>query len=178
MADHRPTVVLTCGPSGSGKTTYARALERQGYVRLSLDVEVRRRFGRYGVDIPVERYAEYNAAVEPELRRRLVELVRAGRDVVVDLAFWRRADREEYKALVEAAGGRWRLVYFTIDPELLHRRTAARRARGDADAFPVTPELLDQFIATFEVPEGEGEEVIDPAAPPPPPAAPAGRSAG
>jgi predicted kinase len=43
-------VVLMCGIAGSGKTTYAQRLERDGYVRLSIDEEVWRRFGRYGLD--------------------------------------------------------------------------------------------------------------------------------
>lgn len=162
MDGQRPTVVMTCGPSGSGKTTFAMRLVAQGYVRLSFDEEVRRRFGRYGTDVPVERYQVLNDLVEPALRDRLVELVGQGRNVVLDVAFWRRADRDAYKALIEAAGGRWRLVYFAIDPDVLHRRVDERRARQDADAFPVTPELLERFIATFEVPRGEGEEVVSP----------------
>ncbi|WP_127125315.1 ATP-binding protein [Georgenia sp. SYP-B2076] len=157
-----PTVVMTCGPSGSGKTTFAMRLVAEGYVRLSFDEEVRRRFGRYGTDVPVERYQELNDLVEPTLKEHLATLVGQGRNVVLDLAFWRRADRDEYKALIETAGGRWRLVYFAIDPGVLHRRVAERRSRGDADAFPVTSELLDRFIATFEVPRGEGEEVVGP----------------
>lgn len=163
--DTRPVAVLTCGPAGAGKTTYAQGLERQGYVRLSHDVEVRRRFGRYGHDIPFERFEEYNDAVRPLVKRRLTELLRQGRDVVVDLSFWRRADRDEYKAIVEAAGGRWRLVYLDVPPEELRRRLRARRSRDDADAFPVPDELLERFLAGFEVPSGEGEEVVRPAAP-------------
>lgn len=33
-------VVLMCGPAGSGKSTYARRLEAQGMVRLSIDHEL------------------------------------------------------------------------------------------------------------------------------------------
>jgi len=163
--DARPVAVLTCGPAGAGKTTFALELERQGYVRLSHDVEVRLRFGRYGTDIPFERFEEYNDAVRPLVKERLAELLRQGRDVVVDLSFWRRADRDTYKAIVESAGGRWRLVYFDVPPAELRRRLHARRARDDADAFPVSEELLDCFLAGFEVPRGEGEEVVRPAAP-------------
>lgn len=152
------TVVLTCGSSGSGKTTFARQLEGRGFVRLGLDRLVREHFGVYGRDVAVERYQELNDAVEPELRHRLVELVTAGRDVVVDKSFWSRAERDAYKDLVTAAGGRWRLVHLDVPAAELRRRVQARRLRGDADAFPATDEILDHFHETFETPRGEGEE--------------------
>jgi predicted kinase len=74
-----PVVYLLCGLTGSGKTTYARRLEAAGAVRLS---------------------------VVEELPRRLVELVESGHDVVLDYGLWRRSDRDAYKRLVEAHGGR------------------------------------------------------------------------
>lgn len=157
-----PTVVLTCGPSGSGKTTYARQLVAQGYVRLAIDEFVYERFGNYGTDVAVEDYQQLNDVVEPALKQRLTELITQGRDVVVDMAMWSQADRQAYKELITRAGGRWRLVYFNVPAAELRRRVALRRSRGDADAFPVTDDLLDFFIATFEVPDGEGEEVVHP----------------
>ena len=35
----RPRVVMMCGPGGAGKTTYAKRLEREGWTRLSFEVE-------------------------------------------------------------------------------------------------------------------------------------------
>jgi len=99
-----------CGLAGAGKTTYAKRLEARGYVRLSVDEEIWRRFGRYGVDYEPERYAGHTEAARESLRERLVALIAEGRDVVIDSAFWQRARRDEYKALIERAGARWRLV--------------------------------------------------------------------
>jgi adenylylsulfate kinase-like enzyme len=42
----RPEVVLMCGVDGAGKTTYAKRLEVGEHVRLSIDEEIWRRFGR------------------------------------------------------------------------------------------------------------------------------------
>jgi predicted kinase len=155
------TVVLMCGMAGSGKTTYAQALERNGYVRLSIDEEIWRRFGRYGVDYAAASYPAHSAAADRTLRDRLEELVRAGRDVVVDNSFWCRATRDEYKRLVEDAGGRWRLVYLEADPDLLRRRLGARSERFDANAaFPITADILAGYLSDFEAPHGEGEEVV------------------
>ena len=154
-------VVLMCGIAGSGKTTYAQWLERDGYVRLSIDEEVWRRFGRYGLDYQPAAYQAHAQEAEDHLRRRLLTLIAAGRDVVVDFAFWRRSDRDRYKRLIEAAGGTWTLIYLEAEPDELRRRLDLRTRRYDANAaFPITPELLDTYLAAFEAPTHEGEHVI------------------
>lgn len=155
------TVVLLCGIAGSGKTTYARDLEQAGYVRLSIDEDVWKRFGRYGVDYSPEEYEQHSETVEKELRDRLVRLIYSGRDVVVDCSFWRQRTRQEYKRLVEGAGARWRLVYLKTHPEVLRERLHARRHRFDANAaFPITDDILAAYLAAFEEPSGEGEEIV------------------
>jgi len=150
-----------CGVAGAGKTTYAQGLEAAGFTRLSVDKEIWHRFGRFGVDYPPERYEEHSAVAREAVRRRLLECIAEGRDVVVDSSFWQRSRRDEYKRLIEAAGGRWRLIHLDAAPEVLRRRLAARAERFDADAaFEITGELLDRYLASFEPPIGEGEEVI------------------
>jgi|SRR5919106_457462 predicted kinase len=155
-----PVVYLLCGLTGSGKTTYAKRLEAAGAVRLSVDEEVYARHGRYGVDYPMSEYFDRERPVVEELPRRLVELVESGHDVVLDYGLWRRSDRDAYKRLVEAHGGRWRLLYFKVDPGVLRQRLADRNRRGDANALMVTPSALEDFIARFDEPVGEGEELV------------------
>ena len=150
-----------CGLAGSGKTTYVRQLEDQGYVRLSIDEELWHSFGRYGIDYPVDRYGELSELVEGRLRERLIMCIARGTNVVVDYSFWKRQDREDYKALVDAHGGRWRLVYLNVPSYELRRRLRLRSARFDANAaFPIDEPLFDRYLAMFEEPVDEGEEVI------------------
>lgn len=151
-----------CGVAGAGKTTYAKELESRGYARLSIDEEVWERFGRYGVDYDAADYARHSAVAEAALRARLVELIGLGRDVVVDFSFWQRAERDRYKQLIEEAGASWELVYLKVDPAVLRERLTARSARFDANAaFPITDEILDDFVSSFEEPHDEGEIVIE-----------------
>ncbi len=81
--------------------------------------------------------------------------------MVVDFSFWQRASGDRYKRLVETTGGTWRLVHLKVDPELLRKRLDTRAERFDANAaFPITQDILAAYLAGFEEPRGEGEEVI------------------
>jgi predicted kinase len=155
-----PVVYLLIGLTGSGKTTYARRLEAEGVLRLSVDEEVFARNGTYGVDYPDHEYPQRERPVVEEIRERLAAAVRAGRSVVLDYGLWRRAERESYKKLVEDAGGRWRLIYLKVEKAELLRRLHQRNERTDANALRVGPEALDEFYARFDEPSGEGEEVL------------------
>ncbi len=158
----RPVVYLLVGLTGSGKTTYAKQhLVPAGAVRLSVDEEIHARHGRYGVDYPEHEYFSLEEPVVAEIRERLAALVAAGQDVVLDHGLWLRPAREEWKKIVESAGGRWRLLYFPVPREELLRRLDQRNRRDDANALAVTPSALDDFYARFDPPEGEGEEIIE-----------------
>ncbi|MEU3465650.1 ATP-binding protein [Streptomyces sp. NPDC006733] len=156
------TVVLMCGPPGAGKTTYAMALVGRGYVRLSIDEVVWQRIGGRdaGRVLGEERYDALKDEVRREQRQELVALMRAGRDVVVDYSFWSRAARDEYKELVEHHGCRWELVHLKADRATLECRLAVRNRQEGANAVTVEEGLLDRYLAGFEEPAGEGEQVV------------------
>jgi len=63
-----PLVVLMCGVAGSGKTTFAQQLEMNGFIRLSIDEDIWKNKGRFGVDYPAEKYEQYKAESEIKLR--------------------------------------------------------------------------------------------------------------
>ncbi|MEX2985706.1 hypothetical protein [Streptomyces sp. C36] len=93
----------------------------------------------------------------------------AGRQVVGGLMLDRVApdDRLAHWRLVEAAGGRWRLVYLPVDRGELLRRLADRNQRADANALIVTAAALDDFFARFEPPAPHEQAIThagDPAA--------------
>ncbi len=134
-------VFLLVGLPGAGKTTYsARVLEPAGAVRLAAD----------------------DAAGPPGLRERLVRELAQGHDVALDLGLWARADRDEWKRVVESAGARWRMLYFPVSHAELLGRLTERARLGGPDAPPVTEADLDDFYAHFAEPTDEGEEVVQP----------------
>lgn len=155
-------VVLMCGIAGSGKTTFSQQLEKDGYVRLSIDEEVWSTNGRYGVDYPFEKYREYLDEAHVRLRNKLVKLIQDKKMVVVDSSFWNRSARDEYKRLIENSGGKWRLIYLKVHPDELRKRLKIRSQRFDANAaFEITEEILTTFLNGFEEPRDEGEIVIE-----------------
>jgi hypothetical protein len=52
------------------------------------------------------------------------------------------------------------LLYFKVDREVLLQRLADRNRRSDANAMPLLAADLEDFIARFEEPMGEGEELV------------------
>jgi predicted kinase len=159
--DLTPLVVMMCGVAGSGKTTFSQQLEKEGFVRLSIDEEIWASHGRYGLDYPIEKIEEYKMEAENKLRNLLIKLISEKKQVVIDFSFWERAKRDKYKQLIENSGGKWKLIYIKVHPDDLRERLKIRNKRFDANAFPVTEEILDSYLIGFEIPKNEGEIVIE-----------------
>ncbi|MRN54892.1 ATP-binding protein [Paenibacillus monticola] len=155
-------VVLMCGIAGSGKTTFSLKMEEYGYIRLSIDEEVWSANGRYGIDYPIEKYKDYLNEAHLRLRNNIVQFILDKKQVVIDSSFWSRSERNEYKRLIENAGGKWKLIYLKVHPDELRKRLKIRSQRFDANAaFTITEELLTTFLNGFEEPSDEGEIIIE-----------------
>ena len=155
-------VIMMCGVAGSGKTTFAQKLEKIGFSRLSIDEEIWSTNGRYGIDYPVGQYKQYAVKAELKLKEKLISLIKKKRNIVIDFSFWQKKQRDNYKKLIEATGGMWKLIYLKVPPEILRTRLEIRSKMFDANAaFTITDELLNSFIYNFEAPSGEGEIVVD-----------------
>ncbi|MFE4023629.1 AAA family ATPase [Streptomyces sp. NPDC059101] len=100
-----PLAILLVGLTGSGKTTVAKTLADHGYVRLSVDEEVHRLHGRYGVDYPEHTYFERERPVVEATRERFIKEIEAGHDVVLDHGLWRRSERDTRRQAAREAGG-------------------------------------------------------------------------
>jgi predicted kinase len=139
-------VVFMCGPSGAGKSTNAPRLESEGMVRLSFDVEMWRR-GISTVPLPPHVRDE----IETDLRARLLDLVAAGTDVVLDFSFWARRMRDDYRELLEPTGVVPETVYLATDRDTVLSRMRARGG-GHSDDFILPEDLVAQYFDHFEAP--------------------------
>ena len=119
-------VIMMCGVCGSGKTTYAKKKEQEGYIRLSIDEEMWKLYGRKGIDYPEEQYEKLSEQVEAALQKKLLSLIQQGKDVVIDFSFWSKENRNFYKELIQKAGAETELVYMKASKELLQKRLYKR----------------------------------------------------
>jgi predicted kinase len=150
-------VVLVCGPAGAGKTTHARALERDGYVRLSFDDEAWRLGHR---DHPLD--ASVAAEVHRGLQRELLRLVARGERVVVDTSFWSRASRDAYRQVLAPTGCDVVVHHLDTPRDVVLERLARRRHTGGHDVV-VPRELALTYLDGFETPTAdEGPLVVVP----------------
>lgn len=135
-----------CGPSGAGKSTYAQRLENQGMVRLSFDLEMWRR----GIStVPLA--PDVRDEIETHLRTRLLELVAADADVVLDFSFWSRRMRDEYRELLEPTGVLPETIYLATDRATVMSRMRDRRGRH-SDDFVLPDEIVAHYFDHFEPP--------------------------
>ena len=156
----KPVVYLLCGLGGSGKSTYAQKLEDNGLQKFSLDEYVYSLHGRAIASLPEQVYLEHYRKAKLKLDKKLVSMIKKRQSVVLDYGFWRRDSRDYYKKLVEDSGGEWKLIYLKASPEVLMTRLKERNKRTDANAFPVSKEMLLSYIERFEEPNNEGAEII------------------
>ncbi|KAE8764822.1 AAA family ATPase [Georgenia thermotolerans] len=138
-----------CGPAGAGKTTYARRLECEGMTRLSFDVETWQH-GMATMPLPPDVRDE----IEAGLRVRLLELVAAGADVVLDFSFWSRRMRDDYRTLLAPTGVVPETVYLATDRATVLSRVRNRRGSHPDDVV-LTEELAAGYFDGFEPPTAD-----------------------
>lgn len=160
MENEKVKAMLVCGVSGAGKTTFARGLsEREGYVRLSLDELAWEKFGAAFADMPGPDQGAELRALQPELRRRMSDVIARGRAVVVDFPMCKRSVRDEFRAAATAAGADVQLVFMDTPLDELRRRLAARKFT-DANSLPVSAEMVGRFFAGFQRPDSDENAMV------------------
>lgn len=155
------TVIMLCGVCGSGKTTYAKQKEKEGFVRLSIDEEMWKKYGQCGIDYPQNQYDKLSEKVEQILCDRLIQLIKSGQNVVIDFSFWDKKRRGKYTKIITDLNAKRELVYLKATKELLKIRLFERNKSIHANSpFEITDEILDHHFDGFQEPQGEGELVI------------------
>lgn len=130
-----PALIVTHGLPGCGKTTLSQMLlEKLPAIRLRSDVERKRLFAPtsgelYGADATERTYRHLLA------QSRL--MLQSGFNVIVDAAFLKRRERDEFRALANQLGLAFAIVGIRLDEAStlarLKQRQRAGRDASDAD---------------------------------------------
>ncbi|WP_435627230.1 AAA family ATPase [Candidatus Ferrigenium straubiae] len=156
LARRRPALIITHGLPGCGKSTFAQiALERFGAIRIRSDVERKRLFGLAALADSRSQTGSgiYGEEATRRTYERLHELARgllaAGFPVIVDAAFLRHAERENFRVLAQAMDAPFVIACVQADEAVLKDRLAQRRSRAD-DASEADATVLQVLQAAQE----------------------------
>lgn len=115
-------------------------------IRLSFDEEAWARGIRHQ---PLEDAAHQE--IEHDLRERLVDSVRSGKDVVLDYSFWSRKMRADYRAILRPLGVEPETVYLATPRDVVLARVSARRWDG-ANEVRLADDIAARYFDHFEAP--------------------------
>ena len=150
LARYCPGLIITHGLPGSGKTTFAQAaLERLQAIRIRSDVERKRLFGLppladsrsqigdiYGADATRRTYARLH-----ELAR---ELLADGALVIVDAAFLKQNEREQFRQLAHELGVPFVIASLRAGAATLRARITQRQSDSN-DASEANLAVLESL---------------------------------
>ena len=150
-----PTLYIMYGPSGSGKSWLSEHLvPLVGAVRLRSDVERKRLASQ--ATTPTRDLARtanlYNPAHNQQTYARLLKCAQSclqgGIGVIIDAAFLRVEDRQQFKALADRLGASFVIISCVASREEMAQRIT-RRAIDKADPSDATVAVLNQQLESL-----------------------------
>ncbi len=146
LARPTPALLITHGLPGSGKTTFSQAaLERFGAIRIRSDVERKRLFGLTATESSQSSLgkniytAEATASTYQQLHDTAQNLLRSGYRVIVDAAFLRQEEREQFRRLASNMRVPFMMASIQAEDAAMRDRIAQRMQQGkDASEADVT----------------------------------------
>jgi predicted kinase len=148
------TAHLIHGFLGAGKTTFAKRLERElPAVRFSHDEWMS---ALYGDDPPADQFAVLHGRVWEVMATVWIRCLGLRTDVVLDLGFWTRAERDRVRDQVTAAGAACRLYALDCPEDQAWPRIKTRN-RDLAGSLLITRHTFEVLKSRFE-PLADDEE--------------------
>lgn len=141
-----PILHLVCGLPGSGKSTFARELEKKHpALRLTPD--------EWMAQIVGDGYDEKKRAAVEKIQWEIAQKVLSlGVDVILESGFWKKKERDQFRARAKELGATIKLYFLDISKEELWDRIKKRNKNLPEHTFAIKKSDLDLWISRFEPP--------------------------
>jgi predicted kinase len=145
--DAMPTLYLIHGFVGVGKTTFSKKLEKEtGTTRFTPDEWM---IAEYGNN-PQGDFAVLEKHIKDKIWAAAQTALHAGKDVILDYGFWKRADREDYKERGKNLGAEVVLYNLVCNESVSTERTIKRTAAKESGALFIDENALVEFRQYYE----------------------------
>ena len=148
-----PKVLIMCGKICSGKSTYAEKLKLENKaVILSVDELTLALFENQAgekLDFYVEKLKEY-------FLKKLLDIVEAGADVILDWGFWTKKERDYAREFYDSRNISYQFYYMNVGIDEWKKRILKRNQeikREQLEAYPIDKGLLSKVEKMFEEPD-------------------------
>ena len=148
-----PKVLIMCGKICSGKSTYAEKLKLENKaVILSVDELTLALFENQAgekLDFYVEKLKEY-------FLKKLLDIVEAGADVILDWGFWTKNERDYAREFYDSRNISYQFYYMNVGIDEWKKRILKRNQeikREQLEAYPIDKGLLSKVEKMFEEPD-------------------------
>ncbi|RJR14888.1 ATP-binding protein [Candidatus Microgenomates bacterium] len=159
MNKKQPIAYIICGFIGAGKTTFARKLEKKtGAVRITKDEWLVKIFGNKITSD--DNFPEYDKNVTVLAKDIAFNILKAGKDVIIDEGFWEKSYRNDIKKQLSELGVKPILYYVECSVEKMRERTVARSGNPAKDSFEISSEMFDGYLKYWQPPEEDEEYIL------------------
>lgn len=136
-APNQPALIITQGLPGCGKSTLAQiVLEKYQCIRIRSDVERKRLFGLQAHQNSASGNSDgiYTPSATERTYQHLLDLSRhilqSGFSVIVDAAFLKQAERQQFQALANELSIPFAIIHIQSDDTLHHQRIRQRQVEN------------------------------------------------
>jgi predicted kinase len=146
------TLYITVGLPGSGKSTYAKEFIKGKEIEYLSSDELRAVYGKSEEDQTV------TPLVFGHIKRKVDDLLKDGKNVLVDATSVNRKERSDYIKTAKKYGAKVVAIVFKMDRQGLIDRN---KKRGEQGGRVVPDWVIDKMLAKFEEPSySEGIDVM------------------
>lgn len=150
----KPTLYLIQGFIGAGKTTFSKKLSLEsGAIHLNPDEAVTK---LYSKDEYMQNWDECFENTVHALWEKTKEYLNKGNDVIFDMGFWYRKDRDFARQIARECNANCLLYYLYVPDNILKERIVADRPPEWAERHL---QNFDKSKSRFEVPKPDEDAI-------------------